>query len=237
MTDDPDFYAWLDGELPQPQASAMAARVAADPELAAFAEQHQALAGRLDAAFAPVLAAPLPDSLRQAAGFRDADIIDFAEALERRRRWSVAGLAAAASLALGLAIGVTLPRDGGSFRSEGGQLAAAGALGEALDRQLASAGDSGGIRMGLTFREKDGRYCRTFTAAAQSGLACRLGDSWLLEGLVRNKAPAGEYRMAAGQNPALAAIVDAHIGGEPLDAEAEALQVEQGWEANQEEAR
>ena len=34
MTDDPDFYAWLDGELPEPQASAMAASVAADPELA-----------------------------------------------------------------------------------------------------------------------------------------------------------------------------------------------------------
>ena len=39
MTDDPDFYAWLDGELPEPEASAMAARVAADPELAADDER------------------------------------------------------------------------------------------------------------------------------------------------------------------------------------------------------
>lgn len=232
MTDDPEFYAWLDGELPEPQASAMAGRVAADPELTAFAEQHRALAERLDAAFAPVLAAPLPDSLRQAAERRSAELIDFAEAQERRRRWSVAGLAAAASLALGLAIGATLPRDGGSFRSEGGQLAAGGALGNALDRQLASAGDRNGIRLGLSFKEKDGRFCRTFTAAAQSGLACRSGDSWLVEGLVRSEAPAGEYRMAAGQDPALAAMIDAHIGGEPLDAKAEALQVERGWEAN-----
>ena len=46
MTDDPDFYDWLDGELGEPQASLMAARVAADPKLAAFAEQHRALSAR-----------------------------------------------------------------------------------------------------------------------------------------------------------------------------------------------
>lgn len=232
MTDDPDFYAWLDGELPEPQASAMAARVAADPELTAFAEQHRALAGRLNTAFAPILSAPLPDRLETAAQPRTAEVIDFAGKRERRSRWSLAGLAAAASLALGLGIGVSLPRDGGSFRSDGRQLAAAGRLESALDRQLASAGDRRGIRLGLTFKDKEGRYCRSFTADAQSGLACRSGDSWLVQGLVRSEAPAGEYRMAAGQEPALAAIIDAHIRGEPLDAEAEALQVEQGWEAN-----
>lgn len=232
MTDDPEFYAWLDGELPEPQASAMAVRVAADPELTAFAEQHRALAGRLITAFAPILSAPLPDRLQSVGQPRTAEVIDFAKARLHRRRWSLGGLAAAASLALGLGIGISLPRDGGSFRSDGGQLAVAGRLDSALDRQLASAGDQDGIRLGLTFKDKEGRYCRSFTTEAQSGLACRSGDSWLVEGLVRSEAPAGEYRMAAGQDPALAAIIEAHIAGEPLDAEAEALQVEQGWEAN-----
>ena len=232
MSDDPDFYAWLDGELPEPQASAMAERVAADPELTLFAEQHRALAGRLNAAFAPVLAGPLPDRLRRADEPRSAEVIDFAEARERRRRWSVAGLAAAASLALGLAIGVTLPREGSSFRTEGGQLAAARALGTALDSQLASAGERDGVRLGLSFKDKDGRYCRSFTTEAQSGLACRSGESWLVEGLVRSGASQGEYRMAAGQDPALAAIIDTRIAGEPLDAQAEARQVKRVWRAN-----
>lgn len=232
MTDDPDFYAWLDGELPEPQASAMAARVAADPELTAFAEQHRALACRLNAAFAPILAAPLPHHLQEAAQPLTAQVINLAEARDRRLRWSLAGLAAAASLALGLGIGVSLPRDGGPFRVDGGQLAATGRLESALDRQLASAGDRDGIRMGLTFKDKEGRYCRSFTADAQSGLACWSGDGWLIEGLIRGQASQGDYRMATGQDPALGALVDARMAGEPLDAAAEAREVDRGWRAN-----
>lgn len=232
MTDDPDFYAWLDGELPEPQASTMAARVAADPELTAFAKQHRALANRLNAAFAPILAAPLPDRLQEAAERRTAQVIDLAEARDRRRRWSLAGLAVAASLALGLGIGVSLPRDGGIFRSDDDQLAAAGRLNGALERQLASAGDRNGIRIGITFKDKEGRHCRSFTADAQSGLACRSGNGWTVEGLIREQASQGDYRMAAGQDPALGALVDARMVGEPLDAAAEAREVDRGWRAN-----
>lgn len=229
MTEDPDFYAWLDGELPEPQASAMAARVAANPELATFAEQHRALSGRLSDAFAPVMLAPVPERLRQAAEPSAAEVVDLAEVRARRRQWSIAGLAAAASLALGLAVGVTMPRDAGSFQSRGGQLAAAGSLAEALDRQTAAAGDQGGIRLGLSFQDRGGRYCRTFTTKAQSGLACRNGEEWAIEGLVGAGAGDGEYRMASGVDPALAAIVDSRISGEPLDAAAEAQAVERRW--------
>lgn len=232
MTDDLDFYAWLDGELPEPEASAMAAKVAADPELAAFAEQHRALAGRLKSAFATVIEAPVPDRLREPLQPRTAEVIDLSKARERRRGLSLGAFAVAASLALGLGIGVALPRDGGPFRSEGGELAAAGALDTALDTQLASAGERGGIRMGLSFKDKSGNYCRSFMVEAQSGLACRSGDRWLVEGVVRGEAPQGEYRMAAGQNPALAALIEERMSGDPLDQRAEVRQVKRQWSAD-----
>jgi anti-sigma factor RsiW len=229
MTDDPDFYAWVDGELTEPQASLMAARVAADPELAAFAKQHRALGARLTAAFAPITAAPVPQRLRDAAR-PQAEVIDFAAARERRRRWSVTGLAAAASLALGLALGVTLPGEGnGSFVTRGDQLAASGSLAGALDRQLASAGEQDGIRIGLSFRDQSGRFCRSFNAAAQSGLACRAGDSWAIQGLVAGQEGNGDYRMASGMDPALGGLIDSRIVGEPLDPVSETKAVQQGW--------
>ena len=46
MTGDEKFFAWLDGELEGAEAAEMAARVEADPQLSALAEQHRArLAG------------------------------------------------------------------------------------------------------------------------------------------------------------------------------------------------
>lgn len=229
MTDDPDFYAWLDGELAEPQASLMAARVAANPELAVFAEQHRTLSVRLSAAFAPIAAAPVPPRFTEAIR-PQAQVIDFATGRNRRQRWSLAGLAAAASLALGLVLGVTLPRDGlGSFVSKGDQLAASGSLAGALDRQLASAGEQGGIRIGLSFKDQSGRLCRSFTATAQSGLACRAGDTWAIEGLVAGQSGSSDYRMASGLDPTLGALIDNRIAGEPLDAAGETKAIQQGW--------
>jgi hypothetical protein len=229
MTDDPDFYAWLDGELAEPQSSAMAARVAADPELSAFAEQHRAVSSRLSKAFAPIAAAPAPERLLAAAR-PPAEVVDFAAARVRRRRWSVTGLALAASLALGFTIGVALPRGGSTpFESRDGQLVAAGPLANALDRRLASAGEQDGVRIGLSFRDRSGRYCRSFTAAAQSGLACREGEGWAVEGLVAGQKGSGDYRMAAGPDPALGALIDGRIAGEPLDPGAEAAAAKAGW--------
>lgn len=229
MTDDPDFYAWLDGELAEPQASLMAARVAADPKLTAFAEQHRALSARLSDAFAPIAAAPAPRRLA-AATRPQAEVIDLAAARERRRRWTITGLAAAASLAFGLALGVTLPSDGrGSFVSKGNQLAASGSLADALDRQLASAGEQGGIRIGLSFKDQSGRFCRSFTAAAQSGLACRAEGVWAVEGLVAGQGGSGDYRMASGVNAVLGGLIDSRIAGEPLDPVSETKAVQQGW--------
>jgi hypothetical protein len=205
----------------------MARKVAGDPELSAFAEQHRALGTRLTNAFAPLAKEAVPDRLRAAVTTPPAsNVVDFAAARERRPgRWRLTGLAVAASLALGLTIGTLLPREGNElFRGSGGQLAAAGTLDEALDTQLASAGEQG-----VSFRDQAGRYCRTFTAQASSGLACRTVDDWSVEGLLRAEDKAGDYRMASGQDPALGALIDSRIAGEPLDPRAEARIARQGW--------
>jgi hypothetical protein len=229
MTDDPDFYAWLDGELAEPQASAVACRVAADPELAAFAKQHRALASRLTSAFAPLATSPVSERLLDAARSR-AEVIDFATASASRRRRSFTGLAIAASLVIGLTIGVALPRGGqGSFVSRDGQLAASGHLAGALDRQLASAGERNGVRIGVSFKDQSGRFCRSFTAETHGGLACRAGDDWAIQGLVAGQQSSGEYRMAVGIDPALGAIIDSRVSGVPLNPTSEAKAVSRGW--------
>ena len=46
MTDEEEFFAWLDGELDGAAAAKVAARVAADPALAEEARLHRALGQR-----------------------------------------------------------------------------------------------------------------------------------------------------------------------------------------------
>lgn len=106
---------------------------------------------------------------------------------------------------------------------------AASALAHSLDSELASA-PAGNVRIGMTFRDRGGEYCRSFTATASSGLACRTGGRWQLKGMFA--APEGngsEYRMAAGMDPNLASLVDSSIAGEPLDAASEKAARDKGW--------
>lgn len=102
-----------------------------------------------------------------------------------------------------------------------GNLYAASAIAQALDRQLASS-ERRDVRIGLTFRDRAGAICRTFTSAGSNGLACRDDGRWKLQGLFA--APEGQstdYRMAAAADPQLMGLVDERIAGEPFDAEQE----------------
>ena len=227
--DDAQFFAWLDGELDPSEAREMAARVAADPQLTALAEQHRALQSRLRGAFDPIAAAP-PPSLLTAALAAPAEVIDLAQRRAARPR-PPAGqwMAIAASLAAGIFVGRLMLPAGGPVELRGGNMVAASALAGALDSQLASA-PSGDIRIGLTYRDQEGRICRTFAGAAGSGLACRDDAQWRVEGLF----PAAEgqesdFRMASGADPQLAALVDSTIAGEPFGAAEEKRAKARGW--------
>jgi hypothetical protein len=230
MTEDEKFFAWLDGELAPAEAAEMEAKVASDPQLQRLAEQHRALGAQLRGAFDPIATAPVPERVR-AAVRPSAEVIDFAAAKRARTMPSLPQWAAmAATLALGILVGIMVPHDGGGpIELQGGKIYAAAALNQALDTQLASA-PAGGVRIGMTFRDQAGEICRSFTQPAASGLACREGGRWKLKGLFA--APEGQgsdYRMAAGMDPNLAALVDSTMAGEPFDATAEKAAKERGW--------
>ena len=137
----------------------------------------------------------------------------------------------AATLALGIGLGSVVGDRGGQapVAIEGGRMIAATDLGQALDTQLASADVQGATRIGLTFRNKDGAVCRSFAGATTSGLACREGHDWKIEGLYGAGGASGDYRMAAGGDPRLAALIDDTISGEPLDADGERAALAKGW--------
>jgi hypothetical protein len=139
----------------------------------------------------------------------------------------------AASLALGLFVGMLVLREPAvPFASVDGTLVARGELDTALDSQLASAAaETPVVRIGLSFRNRDGDFCRTFQLQRDglAGLACRSSGAWQLQALVAAPAPEGEVRSAAAMPIAVLRAVDAAIEGEPLDAEAEAAARDADW--------
>ena len=227
MNDDDQFYAWLDGELDEATAAQVATRVAADPELTALAEQHRAMRDSLRSAFGTLDDSPAPR-------FDSAPVVDLAERRMAKAVRPSFGLpqwaAMAATLVVGLVAGTVLrPEPSGPVASRSGSLYAAASLDKALDTQLASAAQNGPVRVGLTFRDRDGAICRTFSGDAGQGLACRSDGDWKVQGLFAPAPKGGDYRMAAGEDPRLAAMVDESIAGEPLDADGEAAAHSRGW--------
>jgi hypothetical protein len=231
MIDDGEFFAWLDGELDEKAAGRVAAAVAASPELTRKAEQHRRLAADMRGAFSDVMGGSGP-----APRFGSDQVVDFgARATERARRRSWLGVpqwaAMAASLVVGLVIGTQFAeRDNSPVSVDDGLLVAAAPLDGELDTRLASAPADGATRIGLTFRDASGRICRSFTDATASGLACREGDGWRIRGLyAAGEGQQGDYRMAASEDPRLAALIDETIAGEPFDEAQEKAALEAGW--------
>jgi len=233
MITDEIFFAWLDGELAPDEAARVAAEVQADPSLAARAEQHRTMQRRLAHAFDSVSDAPIPDRLLAAAR-REPEVVDLAAARRSReaRTWKPLPqwAAIAATLAVGIFAGTMVPqRNEAPVAVEGGKIYAAAALDSALSAQLASA-PAGDVRIGMTFRDQSGAVCRSFSQAATSGLACRSGSRWQVRGLfAAPEGQSGAYRMAAGMDPNLAALVDSTIAGEPFDAAQEKSSRDKGW--------
>jgi hypothetical protein len=91
---------------------------------------------------------------------------------------------------------------------------------------------------GLSFRDKAGDYCRTFSLAgpaASSGLACHEGADWRIKALAQSAqvaANSGNFRTAASEDsPAIRAAVEGSIDGEALDHAGEISAREAGWAA------
>ena len=237
------LMAYADGELDPVSAKRVEKAVAADPALAEQVEKHRALKATLRAHFDPLAAEPAPDRL--AAMLRKpAEVVELRTVREAKQAkaeartrpvaansnwWRNVG-AVAAALAFGVVLGVTsrseLGGEGASFATKGGQLAAQGEMAKALDTQLAS--KDGFVR--LSFRNREGQYCRVFEATGRSGVACRDSEGWAIRSY-RADSPATrtEYRQAGSAG----AMADAQemMEGAPLDAAGEKAAVAKGWGA------
>jgi hypothetical protein len=222
------LIAYLDGELDEAGMAAVDAALATDATLVDRLEAHAALAERVRAAYAPVVDEPVPEALTALIRPRTAEVVDLAE----RRRPSPTRVwwgAIAASLVVGvMLVGRELPLP---FADPiGHDMTAHGRLAKALTVQASGPG-KGGVEIGLTFKDRAGRYCRTFAVDRTSGLACREDKGWKVEVAADQPAgPKSEFRQAASTTAApVLEKVDALIAGEALDADQERTAMKAGW--------
>jgi hypothetical protein len=246
---DEQLHAYVDGELSDAQRALVEQAIAQDADIARRIAAQQALRQRLRGAFDAVLQEPVPDRLtglvKEAKIAAPVTDLSTARDKAKRRAGSVLSsksgwFAIAASLLVGTIAGLLAARwnadaDLTTFRD--GKLMARGALASALNEQLASAiAPNSSVRVGLSFKSRSGRYCRTFEFAAPegtAGLACYDQQHWRVLTLVETPANAAAdptYRMAASNlPPLLLQAVSENISGEPLDAPAELRARSAGW--------
>ena len=251
------LMAYADGELDAASRASVEAAMQEDPQIGKRVARHRALRETMQGAFAGVLNEPVPERLIAAARGQTAAapaqtaapkaaVVDLSAAREAARRKDSAAprwqpVAIAASLMLGLGLGFLAwhgPR-GLILPGTGGGLVASAALAEALSSQLSDDRSPGRVAVtGLSFRDKSGDYCRTFSltgSRASSGLACREGADWRIKALAQSPHAAanpGNFRTAGSEDsPAIRAAVEASIDGEPLDHAGEIAAREAGWTA------
>ncbi|PXA83462.1 hypothetical protein DMC47_43480 [Nostoc sp. 3335mG] len=228
--DETRIIAWIDGGLPPEEAAEVAAAVAADPDLAAIAERHRRLRARFKSAFAPLLDDPSARPKR-----RPARVVSLAAIREThaasppayspppRRAWVWTSVATAALL-IGLLAGHDTSPAGVADRA--GALALTAPISQALDRQMS--GELGTVNVAVSFKDHDGRFCRSFVAQYVGGVACKAAEGWQLRYAAPVDAQKGDYRMAGG-DAASARVVATMIAGDPLDAVGERKAITAGW--------
>jgi AcrR family transcriptional regulator len=238
MIEDELLIAYADGECSDADRKLVEQALADDPALRERLEQHRRLAARVAAHFAPIAEAPVPDRLAALLQKQEADVIDFVAAKENREKrrrlpgWGNFG-AIAASLAVGVLAGqMALPGRGGVVQTHEGALIARGDLAKALDVQLASAQDTGAnVRIGVSFQDKAGQYCRSFETGGLAGIGCRDGDRWRLPVTHSASDAAGQtgYRQASSGDALVMETATGMMLGAPLDAATERKVRDNGW--------
>ena len=232
MSVDPGtIAAFVDGELDDLTARRIEREAANDAALAAEIARHRALKAQLTAHYAPIAEEAVPERLRVLLA--GADIVDTSlserRMAKRSRFEAIHWGALAASLVLGLTIGLRPWLPAADVASDNGVLVASGPLADALDTRLASNQPAdAAVRIGLSFRDNVGRYCRSFESATIDGIGCRDGGRWQLEQTRRGQA-SSDYRQASSGE--LNAMVATMMAGDPLDADAERMARDSGWRA------
>lgn len=231
MSFDPAIVAaFVDDELDDLTAHRIAREAETDAALAAEIARLRGLKARLTAHYAPIMQEPVPDRLRSLLAVDDTLDTSLAQRRDAKRaRFSpVHWGAIAASLVLGLTIGMRPWMPAADVATEAGALVAAGQLAGALDTQLASnqPGDAA-VRIGLSFEDKAGRYCRSFESPTLAGIGCHDDGRWQLEQTFGGRAHADYRQASSGEIGAAAAAM---MAGQALDAEGEREARNAGWQ-------
>jgi hypothetical protein len=219
---------FVDGQLPPEDMARIAALLEIQPDMKGYVAKQEKLSASLR--FEAVMQAPPPSRLVEAV--RKTPVSWRWRLFAGRRGFGLPSLLpAGAALLAGLVLGITM-RPAGDLALLHGEMLARGALAQALDTRLASAGyDGEGPRIGISFRDHDGSACRTFASGHQAGLACHRSGDWVVTTLVTQASESGRaYRMAGSEMPeAVRRAVEVSIQGEPFDAQAEAQARANGW--------
>ena len=226
------LMAYADGALGPEEAAAVEATLALDPEAAATAARFRASGALVRAAFDETLTEPVPLVLeRQVRAAARAAEAARHRLVHRRRSRRELVLAASVALLLGLGGGAWLARRGGDGTLPG--LAAALATKPSGVRAVLP--DGGTLAPIATFRDREGRWCRTFTQIVDSqpgeGAACRDADNgWRLVFLVSDQPTDGRDYAPAGAEPSLAeSLRDQLQTGDPLNEAQERDLIDRDW--------
>ncbi|MDR6127044.1 hypothetical protein QE361_001577 [Sphingomonas sp. SORGH_AS802] len=103
---------------------------------------------------------------------------------------------------------------------------AAGLIATALDRQLS--GEPGGIRIALSFRDRQSDFCHGFSARHVAGMACRDNDGWQLRYGAPGTARHPDQR-SAGDNAEAMRFVRTITAGDVLDRAGEEVAQAKHW--------
>ncbi len=210
MSDDPDtetLSAFVDGALPADEMSRIARWLEDHPEQDAWVGQQESLRAGLHAQFATVLDEEIPAALLATL---EQTPLSWRWRL-RHAAWFRWGLAPGAVLAAGVAAVLLWQTP---------QTRPGTDLTLALNQQLASEPGASLIHIGLTFRNKLGAICRSYSSSATAGYACRDNGDWRVALQTVAPAPsAGAYQMAGSTMPdALRTAIESAIQGAPFDA-------------------
>jgi hypothetical protein len=262
---DVDLMRLADGTLAEPRLSAVEAEVSVRPELQQQLEAYLATGKALAQLFVPIAEAPVPERLLNTihsapaaaprtlhrAQARSARVTSHGRgwlAALLQPDWRLSPMAAAAALtcvaAIGAAIMLTEPRN--SFVGTAPEALAAALEKEPTQPKGANIdwpGSSGArIVVDLSFKHKDGRFCRQYYLGLDSdtrayvGFACSDGNgNWRVEkdGVlpVRTASKLGDYRPSE-EGPTVAAVEEAvsnAMVGDALEPARERALIQQGW--------
>jgi len=245
-----EIAAYVDGALGPAEAARVAAAIAEDSDLRAYAEEVERANRLLREAFDAPLQDPVSDSLRMRileapTATRRAGVVDLAQARVRRRSLVRMAIAACLALMVGAGAGFLLlapPQEAGEPLARLGPAPQGGRLHAALEHLPSGEISDAGIQPMMTFLDGDARVCREFEViyevpgSLEIGIACRSdAGRWQVEIVVTAPAtdvgPQG-YRPAAGPGAdALEAMLDALDARPALSAQQEAELLGRGWQS------